>query len=177
MLRTTELAGFNPRSPWGERQQDRNPVLADRSFNPRSPWGERPTGKFSPSAWQTFQSTLPVGGATCWETVCRQAADGSIHAPRGGSDLVVQYPASLLICFNPRSPWGERPSPQAGRRPQSRFNPRSPWGERRPETERALRSALVSIHAPRGGSDAIIRPPTTTFNKFQSTLPVGGATM
>ncbi len=102
---------FNPRSPWGERPilvaVDLNPVS---HFNPRSPWGERPgtdnqskgTYKISIHAprggsdglarlsrWETlaFQSTLPVGGATC-PTRCKP-----------------------FCCahFNPRSPWGERP--------------------------------------------------------------------
>ena len=36
--------------------------------------------------------------------------------------------------------------------------------------------ALISIHAPREGSDANIRFVETTEAKFQSTLPVRGAT-
>ena len=57
----------------------------------------------------------------------------SIHAPRGGSDLLLEtfgYPPTY---FNPRSPWGERliypPLPPAG--------------------------YIISIHAPRGGSDCM----------------------
>ena len=33
-------------------------------FNPRSPWGERRRGSFKINTPKTFQSTLPVGGAT-----------------------------------------------------------------------------------------------------------------
>ena len=33
------------------------------------------------------------------------------------------------------------------------FNPRSPWGERHTERYNLSRSELISIHAPRGGSD------------------------
>ena len=55
-----------------------------------------------------FQSTLPVGGATWRNTVF-----------------------CAILCFNPRSPWGERLLSQAQ---TSYFTD-------------------VSIHAPRGGSD------------------------
>ena len=36
---------------------------------------------------------------------------------------------------------------------------------------------LISIHAPRGGSDPFHRQPGDAHCKFQSTLPVGGATL
>ena len=79
------------------------------------------------------------------------------------------------------------------------FNPRSPWGERRAGAADVRLVRLISIHAPRGGSD-MCRTRWDTghryFNprslwggatwakqqiwysviKFQSTLPVGGAT-
>ena len=79
-----------------------------------------------------------------------------------------------------------------------RFNPRSPWGERRYRVSVCMDCDFVSIHAPRGGSDRDeSRQPysTSDFNprspwgerreikviqikplRFQSTLPVGGAT-
>jgi len=81
----------------------------------------------------------------------------SIHAPRVGSDHLVEF------------------FPQAGRR----FNPRSPCGERLiGRLKRFSSQDDVSIHAPRVGSDyttsLII---TTSFTVFQSTLPVWGATL
>ena len=103
--------------------------------------------------YDTFQSTLPVGGAT--DDAAR--GDGrdqiSIHAPRGGSDvkrdvlsvrkgISIHAPRggsdgnqfcnnAVIVHFNPRSPWGERPN-IGSRRPYHipNFNPRSPWGER-----------------------------------------------
>ena len=101
----------------------------------------------------------------------------SIHAPRGGSDWWFLRQADLeLLHFNPRSPWGERHFP-----------------------DRKLHSYNISIHAPRGGSDDLLEPEKeehayfnprspwgerrlTTYNfcghrLFQSTLPVGGATL
>ena len=39
-------------------------ILPPMDFNPRSPWGERRQGLQTVGAQLTFQSTLPVGGAT-----------------------------------------------------------------------------------------------------------------
>ena len=56
------------------------------------------------------------------------------------------------------------------------FNPRSPWGERPVWTAYGDSIPIISIHAPRGGSD-FIRSSIVLFQPpFQSTLPVGGAT-
>ncbi len=77
---------FNPRSPWGERQNLFHRITRNIYFNPRSPWGERPPGTPRPSPPGRFQSTLPVGGAT---GDCNSRCgwiEISIHAPRGGSD-------------------------------------------------------------------------------------------
>jgi len=55
-----------------------------------------------------FQSTLPVGGATPapGDVLFRQQI--SIHAPRGGSDSDTTVCLQKPDDFNPRSPWGER---------------------------------------------------------------------
>ena len=56
------------------------------------------------------------------------------------------------------------------------FNPRSPCGER-PLLEEALTSTtVISIHAPRAGSDALLISAPNQPGLFQSTLPVRGAT-
>ena len=84
---------FNPRSPWGERLLGNVGIhVKCGHFNPRSPWGERRSTFRSTVDPQSFQSTLPVGGATgvlydTWNSI-----DISIHAPRGGSD-------DLGLCF------------------------------------------------------------------------------
>ena len=135
---------------------DKNQYQKDdgsRYFNPRSPWGERPE--------------------------------------------YTSYMAAINY-FNPRSPWGERRWMSRWQQGPSYFNPRSPWGER-PEPFFVRRICFpISIHAPRGGSDVkSINLGVKNFNfnprspwgerprrnlarnaskKFQSTLPVGGAT-
>jgi len=101
---------FDPRSPWGERRltvQQRPCTFAN--FNPRSPWGERLPRTGLLSIIRSFQSTLPVGGATRLRCEGNLHSLISIHAPRGGSDL---------------------------------------------EMALTLYEQRISIHAPRGGSDS-----------------------
>ena len=80
------------------------------------------------------------------------------------------------------------------------FNPRSPCGERLKIQNGSLSAVIISIHAPRVGSDAPVCIPVPTgyaisihaprvgsdichyssfsfLNRFQSTLPVWGATL
>ena len=107
------------------------------------------------SACIRFQSTLPVGGATEeWQEEVNQSII-SIHAPRGGSDEVAAaYPraCSLISIHAPRGGSDTQKAAAAGARPN--FNPRSPWGERHYSA-----------------------PTLTAQGIFQSTLPVGGATV
>ncbi len=194
------LIGFNPRSPCGERRLTSRGILQAVSFNPRSPCGERPMRNLQPCATSSFQSTLPVWGATIglhraggsfglfqstlpvWGATwysrsiffCRRV---SIHAPRVGSD---QWVRGIPKC-------------------SGRFNPRSPCGERHGVPRPHRGEEAVSIHAPRVGSDSLSGMPCLgdqSFNPrspcgerpmillgtqsdetgFQSTLPVWGAT-
>ena len=61
--------------------------------------------------------------------------------------------------------------------PSRDFNPRSPCGERR--FHPVIRGYLnyISIHAPRVGSDFTKNSCESCRAKFQSTLPVWGATL
>ena len=101
-----------------------------------------------------FQSTLPVGGATTTQAQPWQRPEISIHAPRGGSDPRVPDGFIRPSDFNPRSPWGERQAAWLSLPVPEYFNPRSPWGERQ---QRFVDEYLIDL--------------------FQSTLPVGGATL
>ena len=126
----------------------------DGDFNPRSPCGERPQGLSS--------------GALRGEI--------SIHAPRVGSDLAVQVSSPASLTFQSTLPvWGATQdflgvvlwkdisihAPRVGSDLYQSgvvplplyFNPRSPCGERRSPCKSPLWA-----------------------NKFQSTLPVWGAT-
>ena len=83
---------------------------------------------------------------------------------------------ATTIDFNPRSPYGERPIPSSPRSVRSYFNPRSPHGERRYVHGQPWRRHAISIHAPRRGSDSGQLCTSGIHQKFQSTLPAGGAT-
>ena len=122
----------------------------------------------------------------------------SIHAPRTGSDGPPGRTTALRSDFNPRSPHGERRCVPIKRRqaitfqstlpargatlPHPRhtklhphFNPRSPHGERRGRGDLDAVFIVISIHAPRTGSDvAFLR--FGHVEVFQSTLPARGAT-
>ena len=78
-----------------------------------------------------FQSTLPVGGATRAVKDMKDAGLFQSTLPVGGATYSRRYRGSGKSDFNPRSPWGERPSkPQEEPVINLNFNPRSPWGER-----------------------------------------------
>ena len=125
---------FNPRSPWGERQQSDSASSTSFYFNPRSPWGERPVSVYLWPLRFGFQSTLPVGGAT------RRSA----------------RPTGWAGHFNPRSPWGERQLQEATRAFNEKFQSTLPVGGATIRFPPTMGCVTISIHAPRGGSDRII---------------------
>ena len=174
--------------------------IAKLNFNPRSPCGERPSDTtVSGRQSSRFQSTLPVWGATHISFGYRQGGLISIHAPRVGSDAVGKQRLRLDRNFNPRSPCGERLPPLCGPTLISIFQSTLPvWGATtRQRTCRLLREfqstlpvwgatslaadtipaiAVISIHAPRVGSDKNSQTVFCGQSGFQSTLPVWGAT-
>ena len=99
----------------------------------------------------------------------------SIHALRKESD-----PGTLRLTkrsknFNPHSPCGERPSPPAPSTRRANFNPHSPCGERQYAYRHPSVKVEISIHTPLAGSDSLLCG-RYQYNKFQSTLPLRGAT-
>ena len=148
---------FNPRSPWGERPARPSRLSGCNLFQSTLPVGgaTRSNVQFGEGGAGTFQSTLPVGGATNTGEKAVEIIAISIHAPRGGSDT------RGLINHNKHL----------------NFNPRSPWGERQRDCQLFLKRVRISIHAPRGGSDCRKSLMLSKICLFQSTLPVGGATV
>ena len=100
----------------------------------------------------------------------------SIHAPRVGSDFERVHKLHTVHNFNPRSPCGERQLPVIEERLRAIFQSTLPvWGA----TVHALSDGAeigISIHAPRVGSDPVMRSSFSMIWRFQSTLPVWGAT-
>ncbi len=124
-------------------------------FNPRSPWEERLLSNIHYTTNLSFQSTLPVGGATDSLVHFVHFAGVSIHAPRGRSDASVLAYRAVVDCFNPRSPWEER----HGAPPDGANN------------------TLFQSTLPVGGATTDTLDGRQPFAAFQSTLPVGGATL
>ena len=100
-----------------------------------------------------FNPRSPWGERPQANQCCHTSKRISIHAPRGGSDLYNVVIVYFVPHFNPRSPWGERPAAEEPEEAPEHFNPRSPWGERQ----------VQQWHGHKA-------------DRFQSTLPVGGAT-
>ena len=190
---------FNPRSPCGERPVRDSPIWPYWNFNPRSPCGERRFICSREKASADFNPRSPCGERPRAAWVHFVDITISIHAPRVGSDLDAMRAANAIFAFqstlpvwgatrfsnsiagadsnfNPRSPCGERRSIR--RKPSDflYFNPRSPCGERLLRITRPEFVNVISIHAPRVGSDAYALIGSTCEKVFQSTLPVWGAT-
>ena len=98
--------------------------------------GSDETSRGITSTKSSFQSTLPMRGATKHTALRPADYDISIHAPHAGSDgkQLIQQHCDQMAHFNPRSPCGERP-----------------------RHLRAIRVILkISIHAPHAGSDLAV---------------------
>ena len=145
---------FNPRSPCGERQLKPGTNPTYNHFNPRSPCGER---------------------RGCLLGCCPRSSI-SIHAPRVGSDHILNATLITSIYFNPRSPCGERPRSHRFSANIAKFQSTLPvWGATS-KTSKDVRHVSISIHAPRVGSDDRGAQSPLGSAQFQSTLPVWGAT-
>ena len=146
-----------------------------------------------------FQSTLPARGATrpaLYTAVIK--AFISIHAPRTGSDLPLSANTVPAYNFNPRSPHGERQNAAKTSVRKVKFQSTLPARGATNYYADLLSTSVISIHAPRTGSDQISaltgivqkdfnpRSPHGERHKlarrenahwvFQSTLPARGAT-
>ena len=168
-------------------------------FNPRSPWGERPYASNLPHPAVLISIHAPRGGSDLLYT-CREKMVWVFQStlPVGGATVNLFTFSILVYDFNPRSPWGERPGYSGQCNRIRNFNPRSPWGERPVSRSKSVMTSefqstlpvggataagrmytpgkVISIHAPRGGSDFRLAGRPARQGRFQSTLPVGGAT-
>ncbi len=147
-----------------------------RDFNPRSPYGERPGTEHTCQKLPSFQSTLPIRGATEVGAAASVGCLISIHAPHTGSDARRRRHSQRGAYFNPRSPYGERQTFIDRRVVEFQFQSTLPI---RGATKRAIErfsEALISIHAPHTGSDLFLARAEDSYLQFQSTLPIRGAT-
>ena len=120
-------------------------------FNPRSPHGERLHSPHVCRAAIRFQSTLPARGATL---------------PTGWTVRGQRY-------FNPRSPHGERPQSRANPQRCWKFQSTLPARGATLLTRQSAGASVISIHAPRTGSDATDGRCTTIARHFNPRSPHG----
>ena len=119
-------------APRGGSDVEMLAIAAKKKVSIHAPRGGSDEPAFRPGAgYSSFQSTLPVGGATRDAEYLRaQGEHVSIHAPRGGSDLVMAVHA-IISSVSIHAPRGGSDSDAERLRGRGRcFNPRSPWGER-----------------------------------------------
>ena len=133
------------------------------NFNPRSPCGERQQQCRQKRRRKKFQSTLPVWGATTHHRMTPERHQISIHAPRVGSDRLVDWSCCRAIYFNPRSPCGERLISLNVMTRIFLFQSTLPvWGATAPISGLSV-GINISIHAPRVGSDAYGMDASTAY--------------
>ncbi len=147
-----------------------------------------------------FQSTLPVRGATgvsapgnpdlanfnprspCGERhnatdVRLRDAQISIHAPRAGSDALEVVAGAGAVQFQSTLPVRGATRKGTGQVVYCEFQSTLPVRGATVEPGPGRTCRMISIHAPRAGSDHARRRVSSAASGFQSTLPVRGATM
>ena len=169
---------FYPRSPRGERPDFAAAKTYISNFYPRSPRGERPSPTPPPARPPRFLSTLPARGATPGPAHQKggEGAGFLSTLPARGATYRMMFSlavATFLSTLPARGATGRRRGPHPGGR---YFYPRSPRGERRQASIRSGLKELISIHAPREGSDAFSLYLLYNRGEFLSTLPARGAT-
>ena len=94
-----------------------------------------------------------------------------------GSDYPITITPLGISAFQSTLPgWGATRRHNHGGQTRGDFNPRSPDGERHGAGRTARDTGIISIHAPRMGSDERCPCRTRHPATFQSTLPGWGAT-
>ena len=182
----------------GSDQQEAEKAAASQNFNPRSPHGERQAVPGASLEEKQFQSTLPAWGATKLHVLLHGAIQFQSTLPAWGATAESGNSITYKSYFNPRSPHGERRIGRRYRQAYRNFNPRSPHGERPNIFPTSIPSIIfqstlpawgatcisggrhminvISIHAPRMGSDPSCTAIALRILGFQSTLPAWGAT-
>ena len=131
-------------------------------FNPRPPWGGRQNQGAVDASVKEFQSTPSVGRATCIFLIGRKLS-GFQSTPSVGRATLPQSTSAAhnRRHFNPRPPWGGRPCHKGSSQVWYQdFNPRPPWGGRQYVEDFAAMRDRISIHALRGEGDRVtVTPP------------------
>ena len=171
------MSNFNPRSPYGERRELAafNADLQKISIHaPRTGSDATSRSVFSLSA--EFQSTLPVRGATMVDFARGDKSLFQSTLPVRGATRGANLLLLKIIYFNPRSPYGERPGCGRAVTKPVLISIHAPRTGSDLHADNLGGVDGISIHAPRTGSDNSLAKLEYVYASFQSTLPVRGAT-
>jgi len=147
---------------------------------------------------RSFQSTLPIRGATILTPFSKNSASLSIHAPHTGSDgssgsyvCALRFQSTLPI-RGATYRWGKpnhiraisihAPHTGSDRTCPDKnhmlpyFNPRSPYGERHLTQKVLSQLSPFQSTLPIRGATAAVAMAAKALAEFQSTLPIRGAT-
>ena len=144
-----------------------------KHFNPRSPCGERRVAIWRSCAILSFQSTLPVRGATKRLKRSRIRETFQSTLPVRGATRLRTTACSVEEDFNPRSPCGERPSHPRLCPKCYIFQSTLPVRGATLYAPSLLRIKRISIHAPRAGSDLCFLFGGTPHIYFNPRSPCG----
>ena len=162
---------FNPRSPCGERRGQLCAGAAGCDFNPRSPCGERPLSGRKAVYGDDFNPRSPCGERHAAVGYCCKYIGFQSTLPVWGATRI----CVSLTCPEPISIHAPRvgsdfiPPPHRGG--IFYFNPRSPCGERLYGATAFLCHPKFQSTLPVWGATFVARPDASS-QEFQSTLPV-----
>ena len=123
-----------------------------------------------------FQSTLPLRGATAYRFSIDETLIISIHTPLAGSDVCgrISVDGEFISIHTPLAGSDYYPVSHLEYAPISIHTPLA-GSDYCPVSQTEY--APISIHTPLAGSDSMSALPRSVFLRFQSTLPLRGATM
>ena len=191
---------FYPRSPCGERQfsyflhihrllflstlslRRATAQIApffrnNRNFYPRSPCGERRKIKDFVYLYNFISIHALLAESDGILVFCGPQGSGflsTLSLRRATIKVIIREPAQKN--FYPRSPCGERQSPEPETTPSEYFYPRSPCGERRTSVVSSAGTTGISIHALLAESDVNRAIDVVESRQFLSTLSLRRAT-
>ncbi len=146
---------FNPRSPHGERQEERKNASWEDEISTHAPR----TGSDSLRCWSVcfratyFNPRSPHGERPMFTETSLSYIVISTHAPRTGSDPVAPAPADKPAAFQPTLPARGATKRMSLRRSSCVFQPTLPARGATRVRDAPTRAVVISTHAPRTGSD------------------------
>ena len=97
----------------------------------------------------------------------------SIHAPHMGRDAYISGVSKTTADFNPRAPYGARPTSDGYLCNVADFNPRAPYGARQKISQAVQPDREFQSTRPIWGATRMARPPVEPRTHFNPRAPYG----